>query len=423
MKKLFSDIQIKYNLFALRKMLYKATGQLTYSASTPKILYVVSNSFPYHANGYAIRTHEIINALQENGINVHVLTRPGYPWGYGRLCQKYDGKHTHHHEGITYHHMPYPRKLFFLKTFVKKAGLAIANYAKKHKITCIHAASNHVNALPALLAARMLTIPFHYEIRGLWEMSRAAKKTRYKNSLAYNLGLALEGFVANEANKSFFISELLSEYAKQNWQLPEHKIHLLPNCVHKKENIVKIPSIKPQTIAYAGALVEYEGLDVLLYAMHSLLQTYKTHRHVHLEIFGEGDAKQNLQILCTKLNLQNNVTFHGRVEKKLLEEKLSHCAFICIPRKSFDVCKLIPPIKLMQAMLLAKTVIVPDLPLFKAEVGNAPVFFFKVDNKEDLTNVLHNALSEEDNLIKYGQKCREYVLNFRQWDTFIKNIY
>jgi len=44
--------------------------------------------------------------------------------------------------------------------YALQAAPVVADMAKRHRVARIHAASNHVNALPALLAARRLGIPF-----------------------------------------------------------------------------------------------------------------------------------------------------------------------------------------------------------------------------------------------------------------------
>ena len=46
----------------------------------------------------------------------------------------------------------------------------------------IHAASNHSVGYPAAMVARALNIPFVYEMRGLWALSRAARDEVYRRS-------------------------------------------------------------------------------------------------------------------------------------------------------------------------------------------------------------------------------------------------
>jgi len=45
-----------------------------------RVAYVVSHSYPYSSNGYAVRTHEVARALIRRGHEVIVFNRPGRPW-------------------------------------------------------------------------------------------------------------------------------------------------------------------------------------------------------------------------------------------------------------------------------------------------------------------------------------------------------
>ena len=87
------------------------------------------------------------------------------------------------------------------------AALRIEHVARQHRPAIIHAASNHVNALPALLAARNLGIPFIYEVRGLWELTEAASRKDWENTERFALARQLETLVAKKANAVFTLNK------------------------------------------------------------------------------------------------------------------------------------------------------------------------------------------------------------------------
>ena len=104
-------------------------------------------------------------------------------------------------------HSRTPRNNRFTALYAAQASAVLEAHARNTRAAVIHAASNHVNALPALIAARRLGLPFQYEMRGLWELTRASRQPGFKNSHNYHLGLELEGFVAAHADRVFVISE------------------------------------------------------------------------------------------------------------------------------------------------------------------------------------------------------------------------
>ena len=44
---------------------------------------------------------------------------------------------------------------------------------------CVMAASNYINAFQALLASKSLDLPFFYEVRGFWEITRISREPDY----------------------------------------------------------------------------------------------------------------------------------------------------------------------------------------------------------------------------------------------------
>ena len=188
--------------------------------------------------------------------------------------------------------------------------------------------------------------------------------------------------------------------------------------------------------------------------------------NIHLNIIGDGEYRNTLEELARSLGLNNNVTFFGRLSPLEAKNKQDECSLICIPREPFEVCQIVPPIKLVEAMAKGKCVVVPDLPVFvdelsivdnvtnnkaldsnslsisnsnsesSSKVGSAKqlsleelsnndsgCIFFRSGNFENLAEVLANHLSNLDELVKRGIKAREYAIKNRQWKMFVPFIF
>ncbi len=413
---LLPTLRKKYTLHRLEQLLQQRSLP-SYEPIPQSLLYVAANCLPYHVSGYTTRTHEILVALQHAGIQTHAITRAGYPWDHAPLLAKPAGKSTTF-EGITYEHTRYPRRLLSLIRYTRKAAYFIAQHAIQHKVACIHAASNYVNALPALVAARWLNIPFHYEMRGHWELSRTAQKNSYVHSYAYYLGMHLEEFVAHRAQRVFCISHALAHFV--HLQVDNNKVYLLPNCIDAERICMQSPQDTiPHHIGYAGSLLSYEGLDILFHALQIVIQK---NEHVFLHIIGHGVAKKQLEALALELNVEKHVCFYGKLAPQEARHTLKQCGLICIPRAPVKVCEIVPPIKLIEAMALGKSVIIPDLPVFKEEAAKAPVFFFEAGNATHLAQTLLQALSKPQDLARKGLECRKFALEHRQWKHFIPTL-
>lgn len=399
---------------------FQRVAKPAYESIPNSLLYVPASSLPYHISGYTTRTHAVIRALRDSGVDMHVLTRPGYPWDRKDRVAQPEGARTIVKE-IAYAHEQWPANNRHVLQFAVQASKVIATEARNKRVAAIHAASNHTNALPALLAARKLGIPFHYEMRGLWELTRASRMAWFENTARYKLGLELEGLVAKHADRLFVISQELGRYVQENWGVSSDRMALLPNCVDP-EAILPADSAKAESgvIGYAGSIMPYEGLDTLIEAVAMLAERGV---NVRLKIVGDGEAKSGLEELTVRLGQTGRVEFFGRVEPVRALEIVEGCALVCLPRKPFQVCEIVPPIKLVEALAMAKPVIVPDLPVFRDELGPDPAgWFFRAGDAVDLARVIEGALQEPSRLAELGAKGREYVLAHRIWSRFVGQV-
>jgi len=406
--------------WGLRKLIKHSNvaGALRYLPVDNRILYVPSSCLPYHISGYTTRTHAVIRALRDASADVRVLTRPGYPWD--RNDRRYDVDNNHHTvvDDIKYEHARYPLNYWPVLAYAFLAAKPIVEKARNDRVAAIHAASNHVSALPALLAARKLGIPFHYEMRGLWELTRISRTPEYEGSQAYQQGLELEGLVARHADKLFVISAQLGNYAQKHWGVDAERMALLPNCVDPEHIRPADPQrVVPNTVGYAGSLIGYEGLDTLIDAVDVLARAGKP---VTITIIGDGEARSQLEAQVRPLGLSDRIRLHGKVPPEAAREMLGRCALVCIPRKPFKVCEIVPPIKLVEALAMGKPVIVPDLPVFRDELGESQAgWFFRAGDAVDLAHVIETALADREVLAAFGARAREYATTQRRWQDFV----
>jgi glycosyltransferase involved in cell wall biosynthesis len=402
---------------ALERQVSKPAAATPYIPVPGSMLYVAASALPYHVSGYTTRTHEVVSALRSIRENVHVITRPGYPWDRRDRLADADAATTDV-GGIAYRHVKSPSNLRPVLQYALQGAQAVAEEARRHRVSVIHAASNHVNALPALLAARQLGIGFQYEMRGLWELTRASRIPHYERHSGYKQGLHLEGLVARRADRVFVISEQLGRFARDRWGIEKERMFLLPNCVEPERFAALAPrEIDHDTIGYAGSLMAYEGLDTLIDAVAQLRSRGV---NIAVNLIGDGEARASLEAQVQRLGLQERVRFLGRMAPQQAHETLSRSALVCIPRKPFRVCEIVPPIKLVEAMALGKAVIVPDLPVFRDEMGTHPAgWFFRAGDTADLARVIETAVGDRAALVTLGERAKDYVSTQRCWRDFV----
>ena len=168
-----SDHLIDPAFVALRLARISAEPLATDSAPARcDLAYVLALSLPQDATGYAHRSHALVKALTGLGVGVTCMTRPGFPWYRG--VQEPPG--TNQFDGVTYCRTgapDFPEPVTVADFLRAEGAMMQAFQAAQPRI--VMAASNYQTALPALFAARRIGVPFLYEMRGLWELSKAVK--------------------------------------------------------------------------------------------------------------------------------------------------------------------------------------------------------------------------------------------------------
>ena len=449
----FARAQARFTLSAVRRLVFRAVSHKPdYVPDSGSMLYVTASCVPYHASGYATRTREVLRELSQQGIRLHALTRPGYPWDRQDALNAPETLRDPSYQtelreascdgvtavtvidGVPCGHILQPVNNMPAALYVKRAADALERYIREHRISCVQAASNHVNALPALIAAKRLGIPFHYEMRGIWELSRIARFPEYEKSPLFRLGLNLEALTALSADKVLVISRAMGDYIENNWGVPPEKIFLFPGCA----DINRIRPDTPETavseagssgndpfvIGYAGSLVVYEGLETLIRAARELRDRNLS---FVVRIIGDGDCRKKLEDLVQELELSECVEFLGRLSPDEARKRQGEFHAVCFPRAPYDVTGIVPPARLAEAMAREKTVIVPDLQVFREELSesgspeDSGCLFFKSGNPGDLARVLESCILEPAMLAERGRRARAYVAACRQWGNFIGN--
>src|SRR5699024_965611 len=166
-----------------------------------KVLYAVGMSPVSVNNGYTSRTHGVATGLTDVGAEVIVAPLPGKPWdkslqpGFSRPSEP--RRYVSEINGVRYSHNPGLRSWEGdFDTFLQVSADAYVREAMIEKPECIIAASNYLSALPALIAARRLGVPFVYEMRGFWEVSAASVNPGWEQSDQYKLDRKFDLFLA-----------------------------------------------------------------------------------------------------------------------------------------------------------------------------------------------------------------------------------
>ena len=401
-------------------------------ADTKRVMYCLAQSRPHLNSGYAIRSHEIVKSLTRRGVPVHVALRAGFPndrWDFAGAPMSRAQVEV---DGVRYHFAPSRRmgqSNSDLVSYQQRARDHWIAEALRSGAGLIHAASNFSCGLSAAEAATCLNIPFVYEMRGLWHMTRLAKEPDFGESAEYRLQDRLEIDCAARADKVLVITRALADYVIERGVDPE-KVSVLPNAVDIDSFRATTPDADLQNklgvanavvIGYAGSIVEYEGLDLLLIAYSKLAPELR--QVARLIIVGDGTALPELKKLAKELQIQHCVQFTGRVPHEDINRYYDLFDIVPLPRRGHRVCEIISPLKPFEAMAMKKALVVSDVPaLAETIIEGETGMIHKRDCADSLSAVLAQLIDKPALRDKLGHRARDWVTQNRTWDSVCGKI-
>ena len=386
------------------------------------VLFALHHSHPHNVAGYSVRTRHIIENLATLGINITSVTRPGFPWHMSKPPS--DIALEDEVDGIRYSRIP----SFGLKAgkssdrqFISGYAEALAPWVENYDCSALHSASNYIDGLAGAAAARATGARSIYEVRGLWYLSQATRKPSLEGSPRTHYEELMEIEAMNASDQVVTLSRALSERI-QSWGISAEKITEVPNAVDTDwfKPLTTDKELRKQlgledclVVGFVGSIQEYEGLDTLVEAVSKLRASEVKIRVV---IVGDGPAFKKLKATVQSCAVADNVMLIGRVPFEQVARYYSILDVCVFPRKDYEVCRLVPPLKILEAMAMEKAVIVSDVaPLLEmVEAGKAGLVF-RAGNAADLAESLMALAGNPILRASLAKSARKWVIEHRSW--------
>jgi glycosyltransferase involved in cell wall biosynthesis/cyclopropane fatty-acyl-phospholipid synthase-like methyltransferase len=396
-----------------------------------RVCYVLHNSLPYSSGGYGTRSQGVASGLAAAGREVIVLTRPGFPVDIKAELNDADVPAEDIIDGIRYVRTLEPKRQgISMLQYVTKAADALERQMRDLRPEIVMSASNHVTAIPALIAARRLGLPFIYEVRGLWEITRSSREEKFRNTAAFAVQSLLEAKVAQLADHVFTLNEPMRKELEARG-VPRAKIDLLPNSCdpdrfmpHPRDEALAAGLGIPQgvpVIGYVGTFVDYEGLDDLALACNALKQRGCKFR---LMLVGNENASGTDRGLITEQILRiaeaggmtDWLIMPGRVPNAEVESYYSLIDVAPFPRKAWPVCEMVSPMKPLEALAMEKAVLVSSVRALSEMIADGQTGrVFDKGSVASLADRLEELIAAPAQCRKLGRQGRKWVIAERNW--------
>lgn len=278
------------------------------------------------------------------------------------------------------------------------------------------------NALAAVKVGKKYNIPVTYEVRALWEDAAVDTGKTTEGSFKYRMIKAIEQSAFEKVDAvSCICAGLKADIIKRN--IPESKIFVTPNAVDINNFV---PSYQrdseleqtfnlsgKKVIAFVGTFFKYEGLSYAIEAMEIIA---KTRDDIHLLLVGAGNELDNLKQQVNQANLEQSVTFVGRVPFEQVSRYYSLADVMVFPRESIRLTELVTPLKPLESMAQFKPVIASDIGGHRELIADGKTgFLFEADNASALASKIIDVIDNKALLEKVSEQGLEFVREERNW--------
>ncbi|MEM9465428.1 MAG: glycosyltransferase [Actinomycetota bacterium] len=333
-------------------------------------LYLLHNSLPHQSGGYATRTHGLLTGLNRSGHAVVGVTRPGFPSEGGVFRQRPGIEPFDVVDDVRYERLIGPvghLPRVDLDGFVQTYASMLQPVIDAHRPQLLHGASNWWNGHAATAVARSLSIPSVYEVRGLWEVTRASRQAEWGDSDIYRLDAMYEAEAARSADRVIAITEgLRDELVRRG--VDGSTITIVPNAVdvdrfaaleRDDELAAELGLADTFVVGFVGSMTFYEGLDDLLDAIAATPKLTST--PIAMLFVGDGPVQDDLRAKAAALGIEDRCRFVGRVPHETVGRYLSLIDVTPFPRKPLPVCEMVSPLKPLESMASRIPVIVSEV--------------------------------------------------------------
>ena len=293
---------------------------------TRRVLIYAAQSFPHHWSGTTMRTHGLAQALHAAGLDVDVVTPPGYP--PNKIVQTTKAELF---DGVRHHRLAAVESAGAVGyEQAKVTGQALARLASAIGATAIVAEAELTMAYPAAVASRLqmmgLVLDCHAVVHAAPEASQTSERT--------GMLARLEAELANHATQVFARVPCIAAALKARG-VDETKILRIPETLPTFATEPSVTDWRNAPALAGRTVIGFVGdpsTDLDLEVLPDLLAILVERGFdVGLAVFGVGTRFQNLRDRAMAAGHGDRVFFGGRPKPGVIANAFASIDIMVVP--------------------------------------------------------------------------------------------
>jgi glycosyltransferase involved in cell wall biosynthesis len=374
-----------------------------------KVLIIVENL----PSPFDRRVWQEATTLQSAGYQVSIICPTGK--GFEAKYEEIDGIHIYRHklpmeaEGAFGYLVEYTAALFW--EFVLAWRVLF-----RHGFNVIHACNPPDNIFLIGLFFKLLGKKFLFDHHDINPELYEAKFNR--RDFFYKVMLAWERWTFRTADISIATNESYKKIAVERGKMDPENVFVVRSGP-KLDRLRILPPVnelkqgRKYLVGYVGVMGRQEGIDYLLKAANYIVHQLKR-QDIHFGLVGGGTSLGEMKAYAKELDIEDYVTFTGRVPDQDMLEMLN-TADVCVnPDVANEMNDKSTMNKIMEYMSLAKPIVQFNLTEGRFSAQEASLYA-KNNNEIDFAEKIVQLMDDPDLRKKMGQFGRDRVINELEW--------
>lgn len=230
---------------------------------------------------------------------------------------------------------------------------------------------------------------------------------RYLNRFFY----VIDKFCLKNSDYIWFTTEghIVGREKYRYFNRDEYCYKIIPLGIDSRKFISKPISEKNKySLVYCGVISRYHMLDLLFEVIQDLKEDFS---EIQLNLVGSGPDETYFKELSKKMNLQDNIVFHGFVEEgdRFKEIMANNILGIAFYRNEENFMKYTEPAKVKYYLSFGVPALVSKVPLIANELDKKRVCFAVNNEKDEIVKIVKRFILDSNLQQEYKSNIREYV--------------